>query len=1407
MKFFGLLRSACNRVLLVPIVCLGLKPTPLLAQARPVAGAGVRVSAVPAPAAHSSSRELARKIAESIDAGDLCPSVNGPVRLRRVPGKVVVPLAPEAAVTQRWSGPGRPLAGYRILTRPARDLAILAAPEEETQRQRTEPARLRQSLASARAQVSGANVNPVFLDPVNGLELIATDRLVISLKPGVDARRYFGRAWKQVKSVWGATNEFLLTLPGMSAERVFAEAERRRQQPAVAWVEPDFVRQAVKSLTPNDPDFATKQWNLSNTGQGGGRPGADAKLPAAWDLVTGNPNIVIAILDDGVQIAHPDLAPSLFLNTNETPNNGVDDDHNGVIDDLHGYNFFSGSPDPSPTNLEDSHGTCVAGIAAAAGNNSQGVAGAAYGCRLLPLKIIEGEYLVSDSTLAAALRYAAGLGHNGQPVWRGADVLNLSLLFSPSFVINSAFTDAATRGRNGLGCGIFAAAGNFASAWQPYELTLTQAGTHTLRWEYTKDGSRSDGDDTVWIDGLTYPDGTTESFQNGLPAGWTTGGAAPWTSVTEGVNGNRGLVGWDGQAARSLRAGAINANQTTYVEVIKTIGPGVLRFWAWVSTERNYDIFTFSVDGDSVFTDSGVPLPDTAVGYPASHAACFAVGASTDFDYRADYSQYGIALDFLAPSDGGASTIFTTDRTGVDGYNTAASPAGDYAADFGGTSAASPLAAGVAALIYSANPYLTSGDLRALMRATCDKIGGVTYDSAGRNFFYGSGRVNAARAVSQAKTDVRVTVVTSASFANVGDATTYTVSVQNISLSHSGPITLTNQLPAGVTYGSATPAPSSQSGARLVFSVPSLGADEIFTATVRVTNTLAGINVFLAGATAAALESDLSNNTNSASQAIYPLPTVSIADATVLEGNSGTTNALFAVTLSNPSSGPVSVGFATVTNTALAGTDYTATRGVLSFAPGETNKTIAVRVIGDTKNEGDDSFWVVLTNAVRATLGRAAAAGVILNDDPLPTLSITNLVVTEGNSGLRKATFKVVLAPVSGRLVTVDYATAPGTAVDGVDFLSTNGSLIFLPGKTTQKIVVPVVGDKLQESNLTFLVNLSNPVHATLGHAQGIGTILNNDKPPRVFINDVTVTEGDIDPTNALFQVRLSTPSGLPVSLTFTTTNGSATSGLDYVATNGLILFTPGQTNQTIAIPVLGDLLSESNETFSVLLGNLTNALAGDLVGLATVQDNDPLPSLTVQTPAAIAEPSVGTTNLTFVVSLSQPSGRTVVVKYATANGSAVAGADFVARSGSLLFPPGTTTQFVDVAIRSDALAEPLETFSLTLTAPVNATLNVSSAEGQIIDASPARLLAAASNSPGPFLEATVREATVWIRFLSKAGDHYALEWTDGEGLSEGRWQPVAGAADVLGTGQPIELTDPDSVGRPNGFYRVRQLR
>ena len=201
----------------------------------------------------------------------------------------------------------------------------------ERQQQQGSPQLLEQVLRRARSGAAQSPVNPVFIDPQNGLDVIATERLVVCLRPGADAAHYFGPVWKQATPVWGTRDEFVLTLPQATAEQILAEVRRRAADPEVAWVEPDFIVEGLKCSTPSDPDFP-RQWHLQNTGQGGGTAGADAHLPGAWDLTNGSSSIVIAVVDDGCQISHPDLAPNLFLNLHEIPGNGVDDDHNGVID-------------------------------------------------------------------------------------------------------------------------------------------------------------------------------------------------------------------------------------------------------------------------------------------------------------------------------------------------------------------------------------------------------------------------------------------------------------------------------------------------------------------------------------------------------------------------------------------------------------------------------------------------------------------------------------------------------------------------------------------------------------------------------------------------------------------------------------------------------------------------------------------------------------------------------------------------------------------------------------------------------------------------------------------------------------------------------------------------------------------
>ena len=242
------------------------------------------------------------------------------------------------------------------------------------------------------------------------------------------------------------------------------------------------------------------------------------------------------------------------------------------------------------------------------------------------------------------------------------------------------------------------------------------------------------------------------------------------------------------------------------------------------------------------------------------------------------------------------------------------------------------------------------------------------------------------------------------------------------------------------------------------------------------------------------------------------------------EGNSGTVNADFTVTLAATSSGTVTVNFTTADGTATAGSDYVATSGTLTFNPGDTTKTITVLVNGDTLNEANETFFVNLSNPVNATIADGQGQGTILNDDTtLPSISINDISLAEGNSGTSNAIFTVTLSPASGQTVTVGYSTANGSATAGSDYVATSGTLTFNPGDTTKTITVLVNGDTLNEANETFFVNLSNPVNATIADGQGQSTILNDDTTlPTLSINDVSLAEGNSGTTNAVFTVTLS---------------------------------------------------------------------------------------------------------------------------------------------------------------------------------------------------------------------------------------------------------------------------------------------
>src|SRR5213079_3010738 len=211
------------------------------------------------------------------------------------------------------------------------------------------------------------------------------------------------------------------------------------------------------------------------------------------------------------------------------------------------------------------------------------------------------------------------------------------------------------------------------------------------------------------------------------------------------------------------------------------------------------------------------------------------------------------------------------------------------------------------------------------------------------------------------------------------------------------------------------------------------------------------------------------------------------------------------VSLSTASSKSITVNYAVSGGTASGGgVDYTLASGTLTFAPGVTNQNISITVVNDALDEDDETIQITLSSPSNATLGAITTHSyTILDNDPLPSLSINNTSVTEGNNnGSNPATFTITLSAVSGRTVTVNYATADVTAAAPADYTAVpTTTLTFNPGETNKTVTVQVKGDTLNEPNETFTVNLSNPLNGTIATPVGIGTIIDDDLPPTVTLN------------------------------------------------------------------------------------------------------------------------------------------------------------------------------------------------------------------------------------------------------------------------------------------------------------------
>lgn len=412
--------------------------------------------------------------------------------------------------------------------------------------------------------------------------------------------------------------------------------------------------------------------------------------------------------------------------------------------------------------------------------------------------------------------------------------------------------------------------------------------------------------------------------------------------------------------------------------------------------------------------------------------------------------------------------------------------------------------------------------------------------------------------------------------------------------------------------------------------------------------------------------------------------------------------------------GEVSVDYSVSDGSAYGGIDYGNVTGTLVFESGEISKTIEVPIYDDYDIEGDEDFSVQLSNPTGAVLGASANAYAVIADDdywiPDPPgvleFETGNVVVDESGSYVSLTVYRQFGA---GGTVTVDYSTSAGSASEDTDYGATSGTLVFYEGETWKTIDVPIYDDSEYEVDENFSVNLYNITGgAEYGSITGVNvTIIDNDiwtwRPGELQFEGAAhyVNEGDGSGVVYLTVARNNGTDG-EVSVNYSTSSGSAVSGSDFTAVSGTLTFAPEESYRTIAIPIIDDLISEDEESFEVTLSDPTNEATLGTITTATVtiEDNDAAPASELQFNASTYLVIEETGWAALKVVRTGSAAEAASVNFETVSGSAKAGSDFVAATGTLSFASGETSKTVKIKLIDDKISEQRESFKVKLSAP-----------------------------------------------------------------------------------------------------------
>jgi hypothetical protein len=448
---------------------------------------------------------------------------------------------------------------------------------------------------------------------------------------------------------------------------------------------------------------------------------------------------------------------------------------------------------------------------------------------------------------------------------------------------------------------------------------------------------------------------------------------------------------------------------------------------------------------------------------------------------------------------------------------------------------------------------------------------------------------------------------------------------------------------------------------------------------------------------------ELTINDDDVSTFKFSAPTYSIHEddpsghATITVIRSGATNV------------PASVDYATSDQTAtIAGSDYTAAAGTLSFAPGETTKTFVVDISNDGAAEANETVNLTLKSG--GTTIDSSLLSIVDNDNAKTSVQLSSPVYTV-NEGDGTASISVTLSHAVDADVTLDYATADGTALAGADYTDTHGTLTFSgnlhnggpgTGNTSKTIQIPISQDSDVEDLETLTLTLSNalPGAASILGAPATATVtIADDDPPGLI--DFKSLHYDVDETGGQAIVTVERLGGVggAVSVDYQTSDGSATGGSDYTATSGTLNWAAGDSaDKTFTVPVNWDGRAEGTEAISLALTNPGGGsdLGPNTAAVVRVGDDGASGPLALSSNAYHVGEADGVITITARRSGGSLGGP-VTVDYVTGDGTATAGSDYTASSGTLTFGPGEAAKSFTVHVTSDAVHEADETFQVAL--------------------------------------------------------------------------------------------------------------